>query len=107
MVEAITKLKLPRLTVDVDGTVECTGAKVQWAFRARVVQGALAGLEELGWIRPEAVRGGTAGGPPCGSISTRGLARSPPGGPAEAVFPICLYCSRGVCRSWTGHDHQA
>ena len=31
--EAITKLKLPRLTVDVDGTVVCTGAKVQWAFR--------------------------------------------------------------------------
>jgi hypothetical protein len=24
---------LPRLTVDVDGTVVCTGAKVQWAFR--------------------------------------------------------------------------
>jgi hypothetical protein len=31
--EAITKLKLPRLTVDVDGTVVSTGAKVQWAFR--------------------------------------------------------------------------
>ncbi|MBI2560873.1 MAG: transposase, partial [candidate division NC10 bacterium] len=33
VIEAITKLKLPRLTVDVDGTVVCTGAKVQWAFR--------------------------------------------------------------------------
>ena len=33
VVEAITKLQLPRLTVDVDGTVVCTGAKVQWAFR--------------------------------------------------------------------------
>ncbi len=33
VVEAITKLRLPRLTVDVDGTVVCTGAKVQWAFR--------------------------------------------------------------------------
>jgi len=33
VVEAITKLRLPRLTVDVDGTVLCTGAKVQWAFR--------------------------------------------------------------------------
>jgi len=33
VVEMITKLKLPRLTVDVDGTVVCTGAKVQWAFR--------------------------------------------------------------------------
>src|SRR5437899_5087506 len=33
VVEAITKLGLPRLTVDVDGTVVCTGAKVQWAFR--------------------------------------------------------------------------
>jgi hypothetical protein len=31
--EALTKLRLPRLTVDVDGTVVCTGAKVQWAFR--------------------------------------------------------------------------
>jgi hypothetical protein len=33
VVDAISKLKLPRLTVDVDGTVVCTGAKVQWAFR--------------------------------------------------------------------------
>jgi len=33
VMEAITKLRLPRLTVDVDGTVVCTGAKVQWAFR--------------------------------------------------------------------------
>jgi hypothetical protein len=33
VVDAITKLQLPRLTVDVDGTVVCTGAKVQWAFR--------------------------------------------------------------------------
>jgi integrase len=33
VVEAITKLRLPRLTVDVDGTVVCTGVKVQWAFR--------------------------------------------------------------------------
>jgi hypothetical protein len=33
VLDAITKLKLPRLTIDVDGTVVCTGAKVQWAFR--------------------------------------------------------------------------
>ena len=33
VVEAVTKLRLPRLTLDVDGTVVCTGAKVQWAFR--------------------------------------------------------------------------
>lgn len=33
VVEAITKLKLPRLTIDVDGTVVSTGATVQWAFR--------------------------------------------------------------------------
>jgi hypothetical protein len=33
VVEAIAKLHLPRLTVDVDGTVVCTGAKVGWAFR--------------------------------------------------------------------------
>jgi hypothetical protein len=31
--EALAKLRLPRLTVDVDGTVVCTGATVQWAFR--------------------------------------------------------------------------
>ena len=31
--EAIAKLRLRRLTVDVDGTVVCTGATVQWAFR--------------------------------------------------------------------------
>jgi len=36
VVEAITKLGLPRLTVDVDGTVVCTGAKMQWAFRASI-----------------------------------------------------------------------
>src|SRR5437899_5315590 len=33
VVEAITKLRLPRLTVDLDGTVVSTGATVQWAFR--------------------------------------------------------------------------
>src|SRR5881628_3851274 len=33
VIEAITKLKLPRLTIDVDGTVVSTGATVQWAFR--------------------------------------------------------------------------
>ena len=31
--EAIAKLKLPRLTIDVDGTVIRTGATVAWAFR--------------------------------------------------------------------------
>ena len=35
---------------------------------ARVVQGALECLEELGWIRPEAVRGDD-GGRPCGGES--------------------------------------
>jgi hypothetical protein len=33
VLDAVTKLTLPRLTVDVDGTVVCTGATVQWAFR--------------------------------------------------------------------------
>ena len=31
--EQIEKLKLPRLTIDLDGTVICTGAKVAWAAR--------------------------------------------------------------------------
>ncbi len=31
--EAITRLRLPRLTIDVDGTVVTTGATVAWAFR--------------------------------------------------------------------------
>ena len=31
--EAVTRLKLPRLTIDVDGTVVRTGATVAWAFR--------------------------------------------------------------------------
>jgi hypothetical protein len=31
--DAIARLKLPRLTIDVDGTVVCTGATVAWAFR--------------------------------------------------------------------------
>jgi len=31
--EAITRLQLPRLTIDVDGTVVRTGATVAWAFR--------------------------------------------------------------------------
>ena len=31
--DAITRLKLPRLTIDVDGTVVRTGATVAWAFR--------------------------------------------------------------------------
>src|SRR5262245_3793708 len=34
--EAIAKLRLPRLTVDVDGTVVCTGAKVQWPSAASI-----------------------------------------------------------------------
>jgi hypothetical protein len=29
--EQIEQLKLPRLTIDLDGTVICTGAKVAWA----------------------------------------------------------------------------
>jgi Transposase DDE domain group 1 len=33
VLEAITRLKLPRLTIDVDGTVVRTGATVAWAFR--------------------------------------------------------------------------
>ena len=33
MTEAITRLALPRLTIDVDGTVVRTGATVGWAFR--------------------------------------------------------------------------
>ena len=31
--EQIEQLKLPRLTIDLDGTVICTGAKVAWAAR--------------------------------------------------------------------------
>ena len=33
VLDAITRLQLPRLTIDVDGTVVCTGATVAWAFR--------------------------------------------------------------------------
>ena len=33
VLDAITRLKLPRLTIDVDGTVVRTGATVAWAFR--------------------------------------------------------------------------
>ena len=33
VVETLAARRLPRLTIDVDGTVVCTGAQVQWAFR--------------------------------------------------------------------------
>jgi hypothetical protein len=33
VVETLKAWRLPRLTIDVDGTVVCTGAQVQWAFR--------------------------------------------------------------------------
>jgi hypothetical protein len=33
VVETLAAWRLPRLTIDVDGTVVCTGAQVQWAFR--------------------------------------------------------------------------
>ena len=33
VVESLAACRLPRLTIDVDGTVVCTGAQVQWAFR--------------------------------------------------------------------------
>jgi DDE family transposase len=33
VVESLAAWRLPRLTIDVDGTVVCTGAQVQWAFR--------------------------------------------------------------------------
>jgi hypothetical protein len=33
VVETLGGWRLPRLTIDVDGTVVCTGAQVQWAFR--------------------------------------------------------------------------
>src|SRR5215831_6619006 len=33
VVDAVQRLALPRLTIDVDGTVVCTGATVGWAFR--------------------------------------------------------------------------
>jgi hypothetical protein len=33
VVETLAEFRVPRLTIDVDGTVVCTGAKVQWAFR--------------------------------------------------------------------------
>jgi hypothetical protein len=33
VLDTITRLQLPRLTIDVDGTVVCTGATVAWAFR--------------------------------------------------------------------------
>jgi len=33
VVEALAACRMPRLTIDVDGTVVCTGAQVQWAFR--------------------------------------------------------------------------
>src|SRR5262245_5775094 len=33
VLETISRLQLPRLTIDVDGTVVCTGATVAWPFR--------------------------------------------------------------------------
>jgi Transposase DDE domain group 1 len=33
VVETLGAWRLPRLTIDVDGTVVCTGAQVRWAFR--------------------------------------------------------------------------
>jgi hypothetical protein len=33
VIDAVTRLALPRLTIDVDGTVVRTGATVGWAFR--------------------------------------------------------------------------
>jgi hypothetical protein len=33
VVETLGAWRLPRLTIDVDGTVVSTGAQVQWAFR--------------------------------------------------------------------------
>jgi DDE family transposase len=33
VVDTLGARRLPRLTIDVDGTVVCTGAQVQWAFR--------------------------------------------------------------------------
>ena len=33
VVETLAACRLPRVTIDVDGTVVCTGAQVQWAFR--------------------------------------------------------------------------
>ena len=33
VVETLAAWRLPRLTIDVDGTVVCTGAQVHWAFR--------------------------------------------------------------------------
>ena len=33
VVETLAACRLPRLTIDVEGTVVCTGPKVQWAFR--------------------------------------------------------------------------
>jgi Transposase DDE domain group 1 len=33
VLETLGAWRLPRLTIDVDGTVICTGAQVQWAFR--------------------------------------------------------------------------
>ena len=33
VVETLGAWRVPRLTIDVDGTVVCTGAQVQWAFR--------------------------------------------------------------------------
>jgi hypothetical protein len=34
VVETLGAWRLPRLTIDVDGTAVCTGAQVQWAFRS-------------------------------------------------------------------------
>ena len=33
VMDTVERLRLPRLTIDVDGSVVCTGAKVAWAFR--------------------------------------------------------------------------
>jgi hypothetical protein len=55
----------------------------------RVVQGALECLQELGWIRPEALRARTGGGPRCASTSTLGSERTgiPERAPSGAEAP--------------------
>ena len=37
VIDAVTRLALPRLTIDVDGTVVRTGATVGWAFRLSLI----------------------------------------------------------------------
>jgi hypothetical protein len=87
--EAITLLQLPRLTIDVDGTVVTTGATVAWAFRASMQLAAdrqrwLPVAREVSEPRADAARPAGRRRRPCG-IPAASADRSGRGNPFSAI----------------------